>query len=268
MRTPKYGQLHPARLQSMWAECTCPPSPVNGGALPWWGVSEWCGRRGSSWRCPHSWCIHPPYLGWPGASRKNIGRHNTVGAETEAHTVLEATVLWLSAKIRTGLSGSVLWRRLGVAISRKRHWQFRELGPRMLSTCKADLPHWRISLSKVPSSPSLGIKNSCSLLGTTVILQQHKDLSNPAGHEFSWKRSDEAKGTWGGKSGYLSDLSKSLRDKPSNPAAPHCSVWAQATPARSHPHFWPTLFTQSPHQPPCCLPSSLQSILIKAERPC
>lgn len=98
------------------------PSPVHGGALPWWGVSEWCGRRGSSWRCPHSWYIHPPYLGWPGASRKNTGRHNTAGAETEAHTVLEATVPCLSAKIRTGLLGSMLRGRLGVATSRKHHW--------------------------------------------------------------------------------------------------------------------------------------------------
>lgn len=28
--------------------------------VPWWGLFLWCLQPGSSWRCPHSSCEHPP----------------------------------------------------------------------------------------------------------------------------------------------------------------------------------------------------------------
>lgn len=90
-----------------------PPVPYVLGPSPWWGVSGWCGRPGSSWRCPHSWCIHPPYLGWPGASRKNTGRHNTVRDRKELQALLEATILRLSAKIYMDLGAARKCRRRG-----------------------------------------------------------------------------------------------------------------------------------------------------------
>lgn len=112
--------LPTAQLQNKWIKYTCAPSPVSERTSPWWGVSEWCGRRGSSWRCPHSWCIRPPYLGWPGASRKNTGRHNTVGQKQNHILCQRPQFFSFQQKYarKEGCSGG----RWGMAITEKRHW--------------------------------------------------------------------------------------------------------------------------------------------------